>query len=207
MFAPLQNRRSPYAIAISLALHFLAIAVLVCAVRPLWLKPAAMGGAIGKVNLSKRVYIGHQEIKQKAPSPPPHKPLLITLDKKRPVPQEIPEKNTEVADNLGPVLKFSAGIPSFHDIRIALPLTTPDPEIKRSDLPQGFVGDAIVEVTIDREGKVVQTKVTQALGYGLDSKVVSALMNWRFKPASYDGMPIASLQEIHLHYPDNALDR
>jgi|SRR5579859_2024553 len=204
MFAPLQNRRSPYAIATSLALHILAIAVLVYAVRPLWLKPAAMGGATGSVSLSKLVYIGQQEIKKKTPPPLPRKPLL-TLDQKRPVPQETPEKNTEVADNLGPILKFSAGIPSFHDIRIALPLTTPDPEIKRSDLPRGFVGDAIVEVTIDREGKVVQTKVTQALGYGLDSKVVTALMNWKFKPASYDGVPIASLQEIHLHYPDNAL--
>jgi TonB family protein len=205
MFAPLQNRRSPGAIAISLALHILAIAVLVYAVRPLWLKPATVGGAAGRVNLSKLVYIGHQEIKKKAP-PLPRKPLL-TLDQKRPVPQEMPEKDTEVADNLGPILKFSDGMPSFHDIRIALPLTTPDPEIKRSDLPRGFVGDAIVEVTIDREGKVVQTKITQALGYGLDSRVVNALMNWRFKPASYDGAPIASLQEIHLHYPDNAVDR
>jgi TonB family protein len=206
MFAPLQNRRSPYAIGVSLALHILAIAMLVYAVRPLWLKPTAMGGTAGKANLSKLVYIGQQEIQKKAPPPLPRKPLL-TLDQKRNVPKETPEKSPEVADNLGPILKISAGVPSFHDIRIALPLTTPDPEIKRSDLPQGFVGDAIVEVTIDREGKVVQTKITQALGYGLDSRVVTALMNWRFKPAYYDGAPIASLQEIHLHYPDNALDR
>src|SRR5581483_1997890 len=190
MFSPLHNRRSPYAIGASLALHILAITILVYAVRPLWLKPAAMSGAGGKVNLSKLVYIGQPQIEKKAPPPLRHKPLLA-LDQKRNVPKETPEKNPEVADNLGPILKFSAGIPNYHDIRIALPLTTPDPEIKRSDLPQGFVGDAIVEVTIDREGKVVQTKITQALGYGLDSRVVSALMNWRFKPASYDGVPIA----------------
>ncbi|HTC92227.1 MAG TPA: energy transducer TonB [Terriglobales bacterium] len=206
MFAPLQNRRSPYAIAISVGLHVVAVAVLVYSVRPLWLKPAAMGGAAGRLNLSKLVYIGDQDIKKKTPPPLPRKPLL-TLDRKRPVPQQTPEKNTAVADNLGPILNFSAGISSFHDIRIALPLTTPDPEITRSDLPRGFVGDAVVVVTIDREGKVVQTKITQALGYGLDSRIVSALMNWRFKPASYDGTPIASLQEIHLHYPDNVMDR
>jgi hypothetical protein len=30
-------------------------------------------------------------------------------------------------------------------------------------------------------------------------------MNWKFTPAYFDGVPVASLQEIHLHYPDDAV--
>ncbi len=108
--------------------------------------------------------------------------------------------------HLGPVLRSSRALwfPSIHDIKVALPQVTPQPDIRLADIPNGYEGDVVVEITIDKEGKVVRAKVEQTFG-GLDKKVVAALLNWRFKPASYDGVPVASLQEIHFHYPDNAL--
>ncbi len=88
-----------------------------------------------------------------------------------------------------------------HDVRPALPFVFPDPAITRSDVPAGVNGNVIVEVTIDAQGNVVETRVLQALGHGLEDKVVAALRNWRFRPATLDGVAVASKQDVYFHFP------
>jgi TonB family protein len=88
-----------------------------------------------------------------------------------------------------------------HDVRPALPFVFPDPAIARSDIPAGVTGNVIVEVTIDAQGAVVETRVLQALGHGIEDKVVAALRNWRFRPATLDGMAVASKQDVYFHFP------
>jgi TonB family protein len=62
-------------------------------------------------------------------------------------------------------------------------------------------GDVIVEVTIDEKGNVTNTKVIQSLLQEVDDKVIATLRNWRFKPASVDGIAISSRQDVHFHFP------
>jgi TonB family protein len=62
-------------------------------------------------------------------------------------------------------------------------------------------GDVIVEVTIDEHGTVTQTKVVQSLQSDIDEKVIATLKNWRFRPASVDGVAISSRQDVHFHFP------
>ena len=83
----------------------------------------------------------------------------------------------------------------------ALPLVFPDPSIYPWQLPKGLQGDVIVEVTIDEQGKVTETKVVQSLQSDIDDKVIATLKNWRFKPASVDGVAISSRQDVHFHFP------
>jgi TonB family protein len=83
----------------------------------------------------------------------------------------------------------------------ALPLVFPDPSIYPSQLPKGLQGDVIVEVTIDEHGTVTETKVVQSLQSDIDDKVIATLKNWRFKPASVDGVAISSRQDVHFHFP------
>lgn len=127
------------------------------------------------------------------------------LSRVKPEP-EIPKPALPDASDLGPVLKVSRLwlIPSIHEVKLALPEVAPLPGIARSELPNDFEGDIVVEITIAKDGKVVRTKVLQTIGNGLENKVVATLMNWRFKPASFDGVPVASLQDISFHYPENA---
>ena len=58
-----------------------------------------------------------------------------------------------------------------------------------------------MEVTIDEKGNVADTKVLESLGYGLEDKVLEALKNWRFTPATMNGIAIASRQDVHFHFP------
>ena len=83
----------------------------------------------------------------------------------------------------------------------ALPEVFPDPPVSRSDIPAGVQDDVIVEVTIDAQGNVVQTKLLQGIGYGIEQKVLSVLPRWHFRPASKDGVTIASQHIVYFHYP------
>jgi TonB family protein len=83
----------------------------------------------------------------------------------------------------------------------ALPEVFPDPPVARADLPSGVEGDVIVEVTIDQQGNVVETKLIQGIGYGIEEKVLAVLQRWHFRPAMRDGLTIASQHLVHFHYP------
>jgi len=83
----------------------------------------------------------------------------------------------------------------------ALPVKFPDPHVSSSDLPPGFAGDIVVEVTIDVAGNIIRKKILQSLGHGVDEKVLAVLDNWRFRPATINGMPVASRQDVHFHFP------
>lgn len=111
---------------------------------------------------------------------------------------EIAEKSSHAGSPLGTTI---TGMVAGHEVKLAFPLVFPDPPIPRSDLPQGLQGDVIVEVTIDAQGQVVETKVLQAIGHGLDEKILSTLRTWRFTPATLDGVPVASKHDVHFHFP------
>ena len=83
----------------------------------------------------------------------------------------------------------------------ALPLSFPDPKVRASELPPGVTGDVVVEVTIDAAGNIVKKKVLQSIGYGIDEKVLAVLEGWRFRPATFNGLPVASRQDVHFHFP------
>ena len=71
----------------------------------------------------------------------------------------------------------------------------------RSLVPEGVQGDVIVEVTIDANGNVAETRVIRGVGYGVDERVEETVRNWRFRPATRDGVAIASKQDVLYHFP------
>jgi TonB family protein len=120
------------------------------------------------------------------------------------------EEASKTADN-APDVTASAGSPyGVHipgtpltglAVMPALPQVFPDPPIARSELPAGVSGDVIVEVTIDEQGNVTELKLTQGIGYGIDEKVLAVLRQWHFRPATRNGLNIASQHLVHFHYP------
>ncbi len=83
----------------------------------------------------------------------------------------------------------------------ALPQVFPDPAVSRADLPPGVQGDVTVEVTIDEQGNVVALKLIHGIGYGIEDRVLATLRQWHFRPASKDGVTIASQHIVTFHYP------
>jgi TonB family protein len=98
---------------------------------------------------------------------------------------------------LGTVLE---GPLTGEEVRPALPVVSPDPHVASDELGS-LQGDVIVEVTIDEHGNIVQKVVVQSLTPAIDGKVLEALENWRFRPATRNGIAIASKQDVYYHFP------
>ena len=95
----------------------------------------------------------------------------------------------------------SEGDTTGADVRPAIPMHFPDPPNLRSAVPYGVQGDVVVEVTIDADGNVIETKVLRTIGYGIEEKVLEAVKNWRFRPATRDGVAIPSKHDVLYHFP------
>jgi TonB family protein len=130
------------------------------------------------------------------PHPKAHKPAdhHLTL----PADAEVAAQNARAGSPLGTMID---GPITGHEVHVAYPVVFPDPPVVRAELPPGLKGDVIVEVTIDAQGSVVETRILAAIGHGIDEKVVATLRQWRFQPATLDGTPVASKHDVHFHFP------
>ena len=88
-----------------------------------------------------------------------------------------------------------------HEVHVAYPTVYPNPPVDRAALPRALVGDVVIEVTIDSQGNVVETKIVQAIGHGIDEKIEATLRQWHYQPATLDGTPVASRHDVHFHFP------
>jgi TonB family protein len=86
-----------------------------------------------------------------------------------------------------------------NEIRPALPVATVDPVVYPWELPEAE-GNVVVEITIDERGAIVNKTILRSMGTKLDDKFLAALENWRFQPATRNGVAIASKQDAVFHF-------
>jgi TonB family protein len=119
---------------------------------------------------------------------------------------ETDSSKTETLSKLGhgaaaglPYGALSTGPDSGDEVRPALPTSTSDPVAYPWELPDSE-GNVVVEITIDERGEITRKMVLQSLGPKLDEKVMVALNNWHFQPATRNGVAIASKQDAIFHF-------
>jgi TonB family protein len=95
------------------------------------------------------------------------------------------------------------GGPLGHEVRPALPVASAEPVVSPADLVGGIEGSVVIEITIDDKGNVVEKNVLQSLRPAIDAKVLAALENWHFLPATRDGVAIPSKQDVYYHFKPN----
>jgi TonB family protein len=209
--------RRPRAVGVSVAAHLAVLAVLVfhnprvIDLSPAWL---AYGDA---AHTYKLVYLpasaNHDD------KPPDAAKLLFPPRVSKPRPQSQPPKptpepqqvvatadaeagdhNTRTGSPLGTITMIDGPI-TGHEVHVAYPVVYPDPPVERAELPRDLQGDVVIEVTIDSQGNVVETKIVQAIGHGIDEKIEATLRRWHYQPATLDGTPVASRHDVHFHFP------
>ena len=109
-----------------------------------------------------------------------------------------PSTNSPASDH--PDSNSGADARGSGNINIALATYFPAPKPDLSTLPSGTRGDVILDIVIDTTGKVSDIKMTNGLGHGVDETVIATVQQWTFHPATRDGQPVASEQELHFHY-------
>jgi len=205
------------AVGVSVAAHLAVLAVLVfhnprvIDLSPAWL---AYGDA---AHTYKLVYLPARA--NNYDKPPDAAKLLLPPRVSKPSPQSQPSKpapepqqviaiaDAEAADHnsragspLGTMTTIDGPI-TGHEVHVAYPVVYPDPPVARAELPRDLQGDVVIEVTIDSQGNVVETKIVQAIGHGIDEKIEATLRRWHYQPATLDGTPVASRHDVHFHFP------
>jgi TonB family protein len=221
-FEPTQSR----ALIASLALHGLFLAWLLHTPEPRLLRANSVAiGRNGKVvarlyfptqspddsthsssdqatGVYRRQRLGHEKliVKQNtalAKLPLPQAPLALLAEDK---------SKTATLSNLGhgaPAGQRYGSVPGGpvygDEIRPALPFVMPDPVVYPWELPASE-GNVVIEFTIDERGEIIRTAVIQSMGPQLDQKALAAAGNWRFHPATQNGVAIASKQDYIFHF-------
>jgi len=211
MFTPLDlrtSKRQATLLTVSLAVHFLFLGWLLHSPAPIFVAPASVVRGQSGVALTHIYFGGNSGILHQQPNPP----LTWQRMQKKTTPHRLPpppaklELGNETASirPSGPAAgtpygSLSYGTYTGPEVRPALPIASPDPVF---GLEAGNIqGDVIVEITIDEQGTIVQKLVLHSLGPAVDDKVLSALEKWHFVPASRNGVPIPSKQDVYYHFP------
>jgi protein TonB len=131
-----------------------------------------------------------------------------------PAPKQKPAKRQRsiILENNPPSDAIAAGSPEGSalagpaegdEIRPAIPLpgTFADFQVSQWEIPSGVEGDVIVELTINDQGVVVDERLLQGIGHGIDERVIAALRSRRYRPATRNGIAIPSKQDFYRHFP------
>jgi TonB family protein len=83
---------------------------------------------------------------------------------------------------------------------IVKPEVIPSTRIKPSYTEQArkvrMQGVVIVEAVIDAQGNVTSVKVVKPLPLGLDQQAVAAVQQWKYRPATLHGRPVAVILQL-----------
>lgn len=100
--------------------------------------------------------------------------------------------------------KFRAiyGFYPGHKYQLAVQTSGEIPSISAAQVPPHFQQYVIVEVTIDAEGQVAEARiVTGLVDTAIEQTLLSAIREFRYTPATRDGLPIPSQLDIVIHIP------
>jgi TonB family protein len=163
-----------------------------------------------------------QPVRFKAPEPPPPEPIRERQAIRVPIPDPTPDD----PEPIRPLTDFEPEIlPADIDLIVdfpAPPAIEPEPEAPRPWSPADMTrpirisgddpaytelarrvrteGVVIVRAVIDREGQVAEVKLVKGLPWGLGEATVEAVREWRFRPATLRGKPIAVFYDLSVHF-------
>jgi TonB family protein len=75
-----------------------------------------------------------------------------------------------------------------------------DPQYNPEARAAKFSGKCVVALTIDTQGNPINVHVEKPIGMGLDENAINAVKQYRFTPATQDGVPIAKRVHIEVAF-------
>ena len=119
-------------------------------------------------------------------------PPRTVLSKVRPAPAPEAQAVTEAGSSTSAQSGLGQG-----NLNIALQKFFPYPEVP---IPRGTHGDVILNAVIDEHGAISDLTVISGLGTDFDNQVLTIVRQWSYTPATRNGIPVVSEQELRFHY-------
>lgn len=201
------QKRWSTALSISVAVHVLVLLLICWPNAPTFVKPILLAQGEGGRSAPEAIALYlPRDIQSETPAS--HKVALPLVHReqarktKAKVRHNILDEEKSDSAEIGSNLGSTADGPAYGDeVKPALPDAFSDPHISRGEVPIGLQGDVVVEITIDAQGNVTETKLLQGVGHGVDERVIAAARAWHFHPATRNGMAILSKQDYRFHFP------
>ena len=77
---------------------------------------------------------------------------------------------------------------------------SPEPSFSDEARKAKFQGIVQLMVVVGKDGRVYNIQVRQSLGMGLDEKAIEAVRNWRFRPGTFKGQPVATQIAVQVDF-------
>ena len=204
------RRLPPRPQTLSLAVHLVLFGILLYGRSPIFVAPSSvLAGAYGKTITHLYWASSSSESSTDNASRPLEKPRLARKPQlvwKSKAHTQLAAENPPApaaapAPSAGsPYGSMSSDASDGSEIRPALPARTSEPYVSPDYLHGITEGNVVVEITIDETGTIVSKTVVQSMGAAIDATVLAALENWHFQPATRDGVPIPSRQDVVYHF-------
>ena len=100
--------------------------------------------------------------------------------------------------------KFRAtyGFSTYPKYELAFQISGQIPTISAAEVPPHFEQYVMVEVTIDAQGKVADARVVAgAVDRMIEQTLLSAIREFKYRPATREGIPVPSQCDIVVHIP------
>ena len=155
-------------------------------------KPADMKNAAKKPNLPPKTPVSFKTTKKKQVnnSIPKPKPQRTVVDSSESLAES---EQTKSKVNMLPLQFAKEARPLY--------LINPLPEYPKIARKRGYQGSVVLEVLVDRDGKVVDLRVAKTSGYPiLDKAAISTLKDWSFEPGMVGKERVAMWVRIPIRF-------
>lgn len=208
-----QNRQKPAALALSVAGHAVAIALVFLLTLPFGkVRPIVRESRCCSVAL---YWSGNRSASAARPKPVARRKRPQPVHLPTPVPAPVQASPTPPVPS-APTAQSQPGIAAAQqqptlgtgtgadDAEPAFPVYYPTPGVSDRSLLPAAEQKIVVDVSVSAHGDVTDEKLVSGLGNNLDQVVLVTVKSWRFHPATLNGTAIASVEELVFPFSRNS---
>lgn len=75
-----------------------------------------------------------------------------------------------------------------------------DPQYSEEARKARYQGTVVLETIVRKDGKIDILHLVRSLGFGLDQNAIEAVKQWRFRPATMNGMPVDVTLNVEVRF-------
>ncbi|MGA7461280.1 MAG: energy transducer TonB [Candidatus Korobacteraceae bacterium] len=80
------------------------------------------------------------------------------------------------------------------------PIASPEPVYPIEARNAGLEATVLVWLVVTEEGKPADIRIKRSAGHSFDQAAYECVKKWAFAPATYEGKPIPTIEEIEMNF-------
>lgn len=90
--------------------------------------------------------------------------------------------------------------PGRRGVTVPQVIFDPEPTFSEEARKSKTQGTVRLLLVVGKDGHPYDVRVRESLGMGLDEKAIEAVNRWRFRPATFNGLPVATQIEVQVEF-------